>query len=143
MGLWRKNGGPPQELPFEDALSDGSILTNLINRPENRAALGWVAEPDPPPELPDEIPMHKARKALRMRGPGGEVVDQDDPSWFEMVTAVIAGVPDKVLRGSLEDELNTAPNMVLNGENTLMLRAAIGMTQEQFEEVAWLALSLP
>lgn len=143
MPLYSKNGGTPQELPFQDSMPDGTTLTNLANEPASRALLGWEAVPDPPPGLPAEIPMHKARKALRMLGPDGPVVDQDDPSWWELLQAVISGIPDKVQRGALVDELDTAPNMVLAGTNTQMIRTAIGMSQEQLEDVATLALTLP
>lgn len=87
--------------------------------------------------------MHKARKALRMLGPAGEVFDQDDLSWFELVEQAISGIPDKVLKGSVRDELDTAPNMVLGGEMVQMIRSAIGMSQEQLEDVGRLALTLP
>ena len=143
MSLWSKNGGPPEALPFQDSLPDGTVLTNLAHEAASRILLGWVQLPEPPPGLPAEIPMHKARKALRMLGPGGEVFDQDDTSWFELVEQVIATIPNKVLRGSIQDELDTAPNLVLAGSNTQMIRGAIGMSQEQLEAVAWLALSLP
>ena len=142
-GLWSKNGGPLMALPYQDTLPDGTILSNLAYEPASRALLGWVFVEDAVPPLPAEIPMHKARKALRMRGPGGVVDDQTDISWMEMVEAAIAAVPDKVLRGSIEDELDTAPNMVLGGTMVQSIKAAIGMTDEQLEEVARLALTLP
>lgn len=142
MGLYQKNGGPPQVLPKEDRLPDGTIFTNLANEPESRAILGWVEVPTVA-AIPAEIPMHKARKALRMRGPGGAVFDQDDISWMEMVEQAIESIPDKVLRGSVQDELDTAPNMVLGGTMVQSIKAAIGMTDEQLEEVARLALTLP
>ena len=141
--LWSKNGGPPQALPKEDAMPDGTIYTNRINQPDSRALLGWVELTPPPPGLPAEIPMHKARKALRMLGPDGQVFDQEDPSWFEMVEQAINSIPDKVLRGSALDELDTAPNMVLGGEMVQMIRVAIGMSESQLEDVARLALTLP
>lgn len=140
--LWSKNGGPAQPLPFKDTLPDGTILTDLANQPASRALLNWVEVPDTSP-LPVEIPMHKARKALRMLGPAGEVFDQEDVSWFEMVEAAIEAIPDKVLRGSVQDELDTAPNMVLASDTTQMIRAAIGMSEEQLEAVARLAMTLP
>lgn len=143
MTLYRKNGGDPQPLPFQDSLPDGTIFTNLAHEPASRALLGWVAEPEPPPGIPDQIPMHKARKALRMLGPGGEVFDQEDVSWMELVQLAIASVANKVQRGSIQDELDTAPNMVLSGATTQMIRAAIGMSHDQLEAVARLALSLP
>lgn len=141
--LYQKNGGPPQVLPYMDTASDGTTYTNLAYEPESRAILGWVEAPTELQPLPAEIPMHKARKALRMRGPAGAVEDQDDPSWFELVQLAIASVPNKVLRGSLQDELDTAPNMVLGSANTQMLKAGIGMSDEEFELVARLALTLP
>ena len=140
--LWSKNGGPPMPLPFKDTLEDGTILTDLANQPASQALLGWVEIPDTG-ALPDEIPMHRARKALRLLGPAGEVFDQDDPSWFELVEAAIAAVPDKRLRGQLRDDLDTAPNLVLAGESTQMIKTAIGMSDEQLEAVARLALTLP
>lgn len=140
--LYQKHGGPPQPLPKEDRLPDGTIFTNLANEPASRALLGWVEAPAVV-AIPSEIPMHKARKALRMRGPAGEVFDQDDVSWMELVEQAIANIPDKVQRGSVRDELDTAPNMVLGGQAVQMIRAAIGMTQEQLEDVARLALTLP
>ena len=129
-------------LPFKDTLEDGTILTDLANQPASQALLGWVEIPDTG-ALPDEIPMHRARKALRLLGPAGEVFDQDDPSWFELVEAAIAAVPDKRLRGQLRDDLDTAPNLVLAGESTQMIKTAIGMSDEQLEAVARLALTLP
>lgn len=140
--LWSKDGGPPRELPFQDSLEDGTVLSNLAHEPESRARLKWVQLAPATDELPDEIPMHKARKALRMLGPAGQVFDQDDTSWFEMVEQVIDNIPDKVLKGSVQDELDTAPNMVLASDTTLMIRAAIGMSEAQLEEVARLALTL-
>jgi hypothetical protein len=141
--LWQKNGGPPVVLPFADFMPDGTYLTDLINQPESRARLGWVMAPPPTDELPLEIPMHKARKAMRMLGPAGRVFDQIDTSWMELVEQVRTNIPDKVLRGQLLDDLDTAPNMVLAGDNTMMIRNAIGMSQEQMETVARLALTLP
>lgn len=140
---YSKNGGVPQIIPFEDYLPDGTILTNLANEPGSRALLGWAEVAQTIPVLPEEIPMHKARKALRMLGPEGGVLDQDDVSWMELAEAVIEALPNKVQRGSIRDELDTAPNLVLGGNSTQMVRAAIGMSQEQLEAVAWLALSLP
>lgn len=141
--LWSKNGGAPQVLPKEDVMPDGTIYTNLPNEPGSRALLGWVEVSLAPDEIPPEIPMHKARKALRMLGPGGQVFDQDDLSWFEMVEQAINTIPDKVLRGSARDELDTAPNMVLAGDMVQMIRGAIGMSQEQLDTVARLAMTLP
>ena len=143
MTLWSKNGGPPQELPAEDHMPDGTIYTNLADEPGSRALLGWVELPPAPPGLPAEIPMHKARKALRMLGPAGPVDDQTDTSWMELVELAISNIPDKVLRGSIQDEFETAPNLVLGGATTQSIKTAIGMSQDQFEAVAWLALTLP
>lgn len=96
--------------------------------------------PVPEPPLPIEIPMHKARKALRIMGPLGE----DDPTkWWPQVMAAIEAIPNEISRGCIMDELDTAPNLVLAGDSTTMVRAAIGMTDEQLEMVARKALTLP
>lgn len=101
--------------------------------------------PPPAPEpLPAEIPMHKARKALKQLGPDGEVTPETYAnSWWSLVMGVIDGLENPIQRDCILDELNTAPNMVLAGASTLMIAAAIGMSAEQLEAVARLALTLP
>lgn len=90
--------------------------------------------------LPDEIPMHQARKALRIMGPTGE----DDPNkWWPQVIAAIEAIPNEISRGCIMDELDTAPNLVLAGASTDLVRQAIGMTDEHLEMVARKALTLP
>ena len=173
MSLWRKNGGVPTTLPFSDYGENGSVYTNLAREPSSRLLLGWAPAPDKPapnvgyevlwstqtnawiqsalpappdPEtgdLPAEIPMHQARKALRMRGPLGLVVQNTDVSWFELVETAIAALPSKVQRGAIQDELDTAPNMVLAGATTQALKGAIGMSNLELDIVARLALTLP
>lgn len=48
MALWFKAGSAPRELPFQDRLDDGTILTNLADNPDSREALGWIQAPDEP-----------------------------------------------------------------------------------------------
>lgn len=102
---------------------------------------GGFTAPAPQLEpLPPEIPMHQARKALRIMGPLGE----DDPNkWWPQVIAAIEAIPNEISRGCVMDELDTAPNLVLAGASTTMVRAAIGMTDEHLEMVARKALTLP
>jgi hypothetical protein len=101
--------------------------------------------PPPAPEpLPPEIPMHKARKALKQLGPHGAVTPETyGASWWIKVTALIGGLENPIQRDSILDELNTAPNMVLAGASTQMVKAAVGMTDDDLEIVARLALTLP
>lgn len=84
-----------------------------------------------PPPLPAEIPMWKARKALRITG------------WWEPLMAAIAAVENPISRGCIEDELATAPNLVLAGETTIAMKNAMGMSDAELEAVARLALTLP
>lgn len=90
--------------------------------------------------LPEQIPMHKARKALRIMGPEGEA---DPNKWWPQVMAAIEAIPNEISRGCIMDELDTAPNLVLAGDSTTLVRQAIGMTDQQLEQVARKALTLP
>ena len=88
--------------------------------------------------------MHKVRKALKQLGPAGAITPETyEDSWWMLVLGVIDGLENPIQRDNILDELNTAPNMVLAGASTLMIAAAIGMSQEQLEAVARLALTLP
>lgn len=119
----------------------------LLSLPAGEAVCGmlWNGEDltEPPltePPLPAEIPMHKARKALRIMGPEGE---GDPNKWWPMVIAAIEAIPNEISRGCIMDELDTAPNLVLAGESTALVRQAIGMDDQQLEQVARKALTLP
>lgn len=102
------------------------------------APVAVVAEP------PAEIAMHKVRKALKQLGPDGAVTAANyDRSWWKIALAAIDGLDNPIRRDSIMDELNTAPNMVLAGASTQMIKAAIGMSDAQLETVARLALTLP
>lgn len=48
MTLWQKNGGAPQDLPFQDAEADGTAWTSLADNPGGRAACGWTQAPAQP-----------------------------------------------------------------------------------------------
>ena len=97
-----------------------------------------------PLSLPPEIQMHKVRKALKQLGPAGAISPETyDQSWWSLVMAVINGLENPIQRDSILDELNTAPNMVLAGASTQMIATTVGMSPEQLEAVARLALTLP
>lgn len=46
--LWRKNGGVPRELPFEDRDINNKTWTNLPHNAEGREECGWSKAPDWP-----------------------------------------------------------------------------------------------
>lgn len=118
------------------------LMPHMVNgevvdlSPEEEAAFEAAREPTIPPE----IPMHKARKALRIMGPEGE---GDPNKWWPMALAAIEAIPNEISRGCVMDELDTAPNLVLAGASTTAIRQAIGMNDEQLELVARKALTLP
>lgn len=103
----------------------------------------WAANEAALAALPPEIAMNKVRKALKRLGPGGDVAPEDYPtdSWWALVMAVVETLPERQ-RDEILDDLNTAPNMVLNGASTQMIKAAIGMSDAQFDAVGRLALTL-
>lgn len=136
--VWRST--PMDQLPEPDTgaliqFGSGEVVCGML---WNGEVLGLP--PIPEPALPLEIPMHKARKALRIMGPLGE----DDPDkWWPQVIAAIEAIPNEISRGCIMDELDTAPNLVLAGDSTTLVRQAIGMTDEHLEMVARKALTLP
>jgi hypothetical protein len=69
MSLWAKNGGPLQQLPFQDAMPDGTVYTDLANNPEARALLGWA--PSAVPEIVSRMQLR--RQLLRMDRTDGQV----------------------------------------------------------------------
>jgi hypothetical protein len=79
MSLWSKNGGPLQQLPFQDAMPDGTMYTDLANNPEGRAALGWAQS-----DVPEVVSrMQLRRQLLRTAaksglGAGETLLDQVD-----------------------------------------------------------------
>lgn len=46
--MWRKNGGPPENLPPVDFDASGSAWSDLENNEEGREACGWAPAEDPP-----------------------------------------------------------------------------------------------
>lgn len=109
--------------------------------------IGAVSVGGEPPRLPAEIAMHKARKALKQLGPDGpgETLTATTlaESWWPMIIGAIDALESDIQRGCIYDELNNAPNLVLAGNSTMLVRWAIGMSDDQLIAVAELALTLP
>lgn len=140
--VWRETSREALPVPEAGALTEftkGLVVCGMLWDGE---ALSAPVIPEAP--LPHEIPMHKARKALKQLGPNGAITPQTyGESWWMRVLATISTLENPIQRDSILDELDTAPNMVLAGASTEMIRLAIGMTDEQLEDVARLALDLP
>lgn len=83
------------------------------------------------PTIPEEIPMHRAKKAMVING------------WMDAVNAAIDAIENPISRACTRIEFDTAPNLVRQGATTLAVMAAIGMSETQRDEMILLAVTLP
>ena len=102
------------------------------------AGIGWswdgsclIAPPPAPPVAPDQVAMHRAKKALVIQG------------WMPAVEAAIDAIDNEISRRCARIEFDTAPNLQREGATTLAIMAAVGMTPAQRDEMLLLAQTLP
>jgi hypothetical protein len=88
-----------------------------------------VTVADPPPTLPAEVPMYRVVIVLAQQG------------LTTAVTDYIAGLaePEKTVAETL---WNKAPNLVVQGAFALQVKAALGLTDDQYRTLIEAAVAL-
>lgn len=137
MDLWRKNGGPPRDLPQDDIDASKQSWSDLANNPEGREACGWVRAPEYPeydtathkpvwgttdwvivPIVPQKVSRMQAKLAL------------DEAGMLDAVETFMASAPPRV-------RIYWTEVSELHRNHPVLLEAttALGMTSQQVDEL--------